>query len=172
MDDYLESFNDVNKPIYTAHSVRKMLSNRGFYLTKWISNSSFILRSLPTSDISPKIVDLDFNELPVERALGIIWDTKSDLLKVKAVSKTFPCTKRGLLSCVSSIFDLLRIVNPSVLEVKLLIQELWKRMSLDDIEKIEILRWYGFIPNNEDLLGPHIFADSFSKVYGTVSYLN
>ena len=65
MDDYLDSFNDVSKAIYTAHSVIKMLSSGGFYLTKWISNSSFILRSRPTSDISFKIVDLDFNGIPV-----------------------------------------------------------------------------------------------------------
>ena len=189
MDNYLDLFNDVNKAVYTAHSVTKMLSFGGFHLTKWISNSSFILTSLPTSDISPKIVDLDFNELPIERALGIIWDTKSNLLKVKEVSKTFPCTKGGLLSCVSSIFDPLRIVNPSVLEAKVIIQELWKRNtgwdtevpndlkqrwnnwknSLDDIKKIETRRWYGFTPNLGNLLELHIFADSSSKAY--VSYL-
>ena len=87
------------------------------------------MRSLPSSDISHKIVDLDFNRLPSERALGIIWDRKSNLPKVKAVSKTFPCTKKGFFSCVSSIFDLLGIVNPSVLEAKLIIQELWKRST-------------------------------------------
>ena len=191
MDDYLDSFNDVNKAIYTAHSVTKMLSSGGFHLTKLISNSRFILRSLRTSSMSPKIVDLDFNKLPIEKALGIIWDIKSDLLKVKAVSKTFPCTKRGSLSCVSSTFDPLGIINPSVLEAKPAIQELWKRNtgwdieiqndlkqkcdnwknSLDDIEKIEIPCWYGFILNPKNLIELHIFADSFSKAYCAVSCL-
>ena len=60
MDNYLDLFNDVNKAIYTTHSMTKMLSSGGFQLTKWISNS-FILRSLPTSNISPKIIDLEFN---------------------------------------------------------------------------------------------------------------
>ena len=98
------------------------------------------MRSLPTSDIFPKVVNLDFNELPIERALGIIWDTKSDLLKVKAVSKTFPCTKRGLLSCVSSIFDPLAIVNSLVLEAKLIIQELCEkkhRMGYKDTKRFK-----------------------------------
>lgn len=118
------------------------------------------MRSETTSDISLKTVDLDFNELPIERALGIIWDTKSNLLKVKAVSKTSPCTKRGLLSRVNFIFAPVTIENPSVLEAKLIIQKLWKRTtewdtgipnnlkqrwddwknSLDDLEKIEIPR--------------------------------
>ena len=101
-------------------------------------NISFILRSLSTSDICPKIVDLDFNEVPIERALGIIWDTKSDLLKVKAVSKTFPCTRTELLSCVSSIFDPLGIVNSSVLEAKL--QELWRRNTRWDTERANDLK--------------------------------
>ena len=119
------------------------------------------MRPQTTSDISLKIADLDFNELPIERTLGIIWDTKSNLLKVKAVSKTSPCTKRGLLSRVSFVFALLAIENPSMLEAKLIIQKLWKRItewdtgipnnlkqrwddwknSLDDLEKIEIPRW-------------------------------
>ena len=47
---------------------------------------------------------------------------------------------------------------------------IWKN-SLDNIEKIEIPCWYGFIPNPENLIELHIFADSFSKVYGAVSYL-
>ena len=57
--------------------------------------NSFISRSLPTSDISPKTFDLVFNELPIERELVNIWDIKSDLLKVKAVSIAFPCRNRG-----------------------------------------------------------------------------
>ena len=95
------------------------------------------------------------------------------------------------MRCVSSIFDLLGIVNPSVLEAKLIIQESWKRntgwnteipndlkqrrdnwkISLDDIEKMEIPRWYGFIPNPENLIEIHVFVDSSSKAYRTVSYL-
>ena len=98
------------------------------------------MRSETTSDISLKTVDLDFNELPIERALGIIWDTKSNLLNF--------------------IFAPVAIENPSVLEAKLIIQKLWKRTtewdtgipnnlkqrwddwknSLDDLEKIEIPR--------------------------------
>ena len=82
MDGYLDSFNDVNKAIHNAHSMTRLLSSGGFNLTKWVSDSSFILKSLPTRDLSPKIVELDFNELPIKRALSLIRDGNSDLLKV------------------------------------------------------------------------------------------
>ena len=46
----------------------------------------------------------------------------------------------------------------------------WEK-SLHDIEKIEIPCWYGFIPNPENSVELHIFADSSSKAYDAVSYL-
>ena len=47
-------------------------------------------------------------------------DPKSDQIIVQSLSKEFEDTKRGLLSCVSSIFDLLGIVNLELLEAILL----------------------------------------------------
>ena len=76
-----------------------------------------------------------------------------------------PETKRGILSLVSSIFDPLDILTPSILEAKLIIQDLWKKnfdydksipedllkrwkRLLDNflgIKNISIPRWIGFI---------------------------
>ena len=49
-----------------------ILSNCGFRLTKFMSNSINVLNHLPASEISSKVKKLDFTEYPVERALGML----------------------------------------------------------------------------------------------------
>ena len=56
-------------------------------------NSHIILKSLPNSLLSPKIVDLVLDKIPLERALGILWDPNEDFLRVKVVCKKVPNTK-------------------------------------------------------------------------------
>ena len=68
------------------------------------------------------IVDLDLQNNPIQRALGVLWDTENDLLKVKTIQKDISLTKRGLLSLVSSIFDPLGILTPTIIESKQIIQ--------------------------------------------------
>ena len=190
MDDYLDSFNDLTTAVSTILSVSKLLKDGGFHLTKWTSKSIDILNTLPKDDISPKVTNLDLVDLPIERTLGKMWDPKSDQITVQSLSKEFEDTKRGLLSCVSSIFDPLGIVNPALLEAKLLIQELWQRKlewddklpidllerwikwksSLNKLDMIQIPRWYGFIQAPNSNLQLHVFCDASRKAYGCVCY--
>ena len=51
-------------------------------------------------------------------------DTELDTFIFKPIKKDIPVTKRGILSLFSSIFDLLGILTPSVLETELIIQDL------------------------------------------------
>ena len=78
-------------------------------------------------NLSPKIVNLDLEELPIERALDVSWDPNSDMLTFKVVNKNIPETKRGILSMVSSIFDPMGLISPIIVKAKLLIHEIWRR---------------------------------------------
>ena len=49
--------------------------------------------------------------------------------------KPFPLSKRGLLCFISSVFDPLGLLTPSMLEAKLILKQLWK-ISLDWDEEI------------------------------------
>ena len=84
-----------------------------------------IYETLPRSKVSDKCTNL--NEQTIERILEIIWEIKSDTLKVDLIWKTFPPTKRGVLSQLCTIFDPLAILNPCILELKLIIQELCRQ---------------------------------------------
>ena len=98
-------------------------------------------------------------------------------------------TKRGLLSALCSVFDLLGFVVPCLIEPKLIIQKLWQKSiewdqtlpaDLEDrankwinsvkyLSKIEVPRYYGInMPVKKPAL--HIFVDSSSKDYYCAVY--
>ena len=96
----------------------------GFHLTKSVSNDRKFLKSIPQDDLSANCqsVNLKLNKIPLERALGILWNLGNNTIKVKAVIKSFPSSKRGLLSFISSVFDPLGLLTPSMREAKLILQ--------------------------------------------------
>ena len=135
----------------TCIEVIKTLSSGGFKLTKFISNSPKILEELLTYGFSQKhsIVDLDLQNTPIQRTLGVLWDMENDLLKVKAIQKEIPMTKRGLLSLVSSIFDPLGIITPAIIEPKHIIQLSWQRkIDWDDPLPLDLeIGWKNWLIN-------------------------
>ena len=143
MDDYLSCFSSEERAIDTIQKVISILSNGGFRLTKWLSNNKNILKSVPPTERSPKIVNLDLENIPVERALGIIWNPQRDMLRIKGVTKNVVLTKRGLLSFISSIYDPVGLIAPVTLEPKLIIQDLWRRQIDWDVQLPDDLklRW-------------------------------
>ena len=49
------------------------------------------------------------------------------MLKLKVSNKVVLETKRGILSTVSSIFDPLGLIAPVIVNIELLVQELWRK---------------------------------------------
>ena len=129
MYDFLRSLSTVDELIELSKRVISTLLSHGFRLTKWVSNSCEMLNSLPKTEISPKLVCLDLHSPAVERALRVIWNINQDKTTFKPVTKDYPNTKRGILSFVSSVFDPLRVLTPSLLEPKLIVQELWSVLN-------------------------------------------
>ena len=61
------------------------------------------------------------------------WSIKADVIKFIIALKDRPCTRRDILSTVSSIFDPLGFVAPVLLEGKSILQELCrKNLGWDD----------------------------------------
>ena len=105
MDDFLKSMSSENDLVKIVREVISVLNSCGFRLNKIFSNSTFVLESLPKTEISSKSVNLDLNSLTSERTLGLIWNIENNTFTFKPVIKDLPDTKRGILSIVSSGFD-------------------------------------------------------------------
>ena len=103
-----------------------------------VSNDQQFLKPLPSQEVSSTLINLHFDHIPIERALGNLWNPGTDALQIKVTAKYVPLSKRRILSYTGSIFDPLGILASNILELKLIIQSFWK-------EKID---WDGEIPTD------------------------
>ncbi|XP_046557263.1 uncharacterized protein LOC124266512 [Haliotis rubra] len=195
VDDCLKSVENDKTAIKLIYDVRAACADGGFKLTKFTSNSRNVLKSIPVGDHSKEIQtrDLDYDELPIERALGMKWYVNTDTFGFSTDFIEKPVTRRGLLSTVSSLYDPLGIVTPIILPAKRILQELCANNDLDwddDIPgKYEVSwkKWLKELKILETLkiercLKPaefgkvvskqvHVFSDASSVGYGCVAYL-
>ena len=194
VDDLLQSVGSEDEGIHYASQLRSLLAERGFNLTKWISNSRQIIESVPKEFRAKTIQNLDLlkSELPVERALGIEWLTESDVFRIRVKQKEPVYTRRGLLSIISSVYDPLGIVCPFVIIAKKLFQNECRTRKgwdeeLDNATCVKFNNWLDALPCLTRLEIPrcyfgcqkeeiseiqlHHFCDASSEAYGTVSYL-
>ena len=128
MDDFLKSGEYVKDLINIATQLLQLLFNKGFRLTKWILNNQIILGQLSSAEleIKNKLKDLTY-ENSFQKVLGLLWNIKSNNLKLPNNIKRISSTKRGLLSALCSVFDPLGFVAPCLIEPKLIVQELRQR---------------------------------------------
>ena len=98
-----------------------------------MSNSREVLSEIPDRERARPTLDLDLENLPVERTLGVQWDVEKDAFLFKVRVPHQPSTKRGILSAVSSLYDPMGFVCPVTLEAKEILQKLWKlNLGWDD----------------------------------------
>ena len=194
VDDCLKSVNTTEEGIHMAKELCRLLAKGGFRLTKWVSNDKEVLNSIPETEKAKtvKSLDLDLERLPVERALGVIWDTESDVFSIQIKPQVPVYTRRGLLRVVSSVYDPLGLISPVVLQAKFLLQQecCIKKGWDDPLEEQNITKWDKwikglqllkdykvrrcFIPSDfGEIMDTqlHHFADASQAAYGCVSYL-
>ena len=77
VDDCLRSVPTPEKAIKIISELRHLLSTGGFHLTKFLSNSREVMKTIPESERSKTMaeLDLDMEDLPSERALGVLWSS-------------------------------------------------------------------------------------------------
>ena len=128
----------------------------------------------------------------MERALGVQWCIESDTFKFTISLKDRPCTRRGILSTISSIFVPLGFVTPVMIEGKSILQEMcrnncgWEDPVPDKIQT-KWLKWKYELEELESFATPRCykpvdfgtvakaeiqhFSDASFKGYGQCSYL-
>ena len=88
-------------------------------------------------------VNLDLDELPIERALDILWNVEKDVFQFEVFKPDKPDTKRGILSATSFLYNPMGFVCPVVLEAKKIMQWLRKlQLGWDDpFPECELAHW-------------------------------
>lgn len=123
----MKSVPSEEEAIRLTHPLTNILADGGFRLTKFLSNRRDVLASLPTEEVCPAVTNLDLDDLPVERTLGVLWNAEKDTLEVKASLKELLPTKRNILSQIATVFDPLGVVAPFILRAKILMQNPWRQ---------------------------------------------
>ena len=70
--------------------------------------------------------------LPIERTLGVICCIALDTFNFRIELKDKPCTRRGILSAISSIYDCLGFIAPVVLVGKEILHDICHTNSKDE----------------------------------------
>lgn len=182
----------MRKAVQLVEDLTKICKDKGFRLAKWLSNSKEVLQCVPQVDRAKSLDFIDSDNLPSERVLGLLWSSQSDTFGFQIDLKEHPCTRRGILSTVSTIYDPLGFLAPAILPAKRILQNLCK-LQLDWDEPIppdfaaSWNKWLHEIPLLSDFtigrcirpveLGNcasiqlHHFSDASENGYGTVSYV-
>ncbi|XP_030596228.1 uncharacterized protein LOC115787620 [Archocentrus centrarchus] len=194
VDDCLMSLGSDKEAIQMIRELIVLCKRGGFFLEKWISNSRSVLQSIAEDQWAKdlKELNLDRDNLPVERALGLLWCVESDSFRFKMEVKQQSLTRRGMLSTTSSVYDPLGFLSPVTLPAKMMQQELCRRgCGWDDalpadilkqwerwLEEIKLLAFFkvercikpkGFGGLKHSQL--HHFADASKDGYGAVTYI-
>ena len=194
VDDCLKSLPTVGEAVALAIELRELTQQGGFHLAKWVSNSRELLSSIPDKDRSKNVqsVDLDYDDIPSEKALGVLWTVEADQLGFHVKNLDKPATRRGVLSTISSLYDPLGMAAPFILAGKMILQDLCRqKLGWDeDIPEDLLIRWRQWLQELPALdnfsmdrcfkpagFGEiktatlHHFADASDHGYGSVSYL-
>ena len=98
-------------------------------------------------------INLENQELPRDRALGIKWNLETDTFFYEPKEFNKPMTRRGVISVISSIFDPLGFASPFIITGKMIFQEMtkmklsWDEVMLEVIEK----RWKDWLDDLRNL---------------------
>ncbi|XP_043200214.1 uncharacterized protein LOC122369489 [Amphibalanus amphitrite] len=129
IDDGVASTKTSEDAVRLIRDAVSLCSKGGFNLHKFISNDRDVLKALPVYSLSKSCqLALDGETpLPLERVLGLKWETEEDSLCIDVSFPSKPATRRGILSSVSAIYDPLGFISPCTLVAK----NILKRLCVD-----------------------------------------
>ena len=126
VDDGLISEPTKEQAIQVVEQARSLCATGGLGLHKFVSNNRTVMESIPLSERAADIqnLDLNFDNLPNERALGMEWSVESDTLHFSFSPTERPTSRRGILATVASLYDPLGLIAPYVFQGKKLPQDM------------------------------------------------
>ena len=151
------------------------------------------IHSIPEKHRAENVKNLALgrDKLPIERAPGVIWCIESDTFNFRIELKNKPCTRRGILSTINSIYDPLGFIASVVLIGKKVLQDICHSNSsdepVDDATRNKWEKWQNELCLLESLkvsrsfkpaefgtivsVQLHCMSDASMRGYGQCSYL-
>ena len=194
VDDFLAGAETVEEAKALPWEMREVLSKGGMNLCKWRCSEPTVLEDLP-DDLKERenIQELAGNKHVIHsKTLGVTWNVEADVMFPDlTLPDQYSTTKRGLMSDISRIFDILGWVAPAIVLMKIQYQELWAlevgwddqlpaaikrkhakwRGQLHILGKRQLPRHYSNQTEKALTVTLHGFADASMKAYGAVVYL-
>ncbi|VDP92914.1 unnamed protein product [Echinostoma caproni] len=158
-------------------------------LTNRMFNSRLAIDCIPVDQQSPCLCDLQGILLPIDRVLGVQWESEKDefLFQLQLPERT--ATPRETLSSLASLYDPMGFTAPWLLPGKILLKDLCrKKVTWDEtLYGTDHKTWQGWwmnLSNLGDIRLPrpipemrrgeaselHAFVDSSEVGYGVVAY--
>ena len=190
---HVDDLNSGNQTVGEAFNFyvwsKLILSEAHFNLRKFKSNSSELENRVYEKYPEDKLFTED------KKVLGLTWDKKSDQIifdftEIRAKLIDHP-TKRQLLRSIASIYDPPNLINPVIVKMKNLFQDVcaakiqwdsllhsefiirWKKIlsEFEEVEEICIPRKYCSKNENFSTVELHAFSDASQRNYATAIYL-
>ncbi|XP_018405678.1 PREDICTED: uncharacterized protein LOC108782026 [Cyphomyrmex costatus] len=132
VDDLLFGAPTREKAIRLATDVSHILAAGCFELRKWISNDPETIANIDKSNCVHDIIKIGGNEST--KTLGLSWSSaKDELVYQIEVEPGLEPTKRFVSAMIARIYDPLGLLGPSIIIVKMILQQLWRsKLSWDD----------------------------------------
>ncbi|XP_073964467.1 uncharacterized protein [Choristoneura fumiferana] len=189
IDDLISGHDSEDRLIQICNTLTNVLHSGQFHLRKWRSNNSYLLNQIQGQNSSDELLKINKNEY--SKTLGLLWSSTEDNLTFSVDVNTFPnpISKRNILSTIAKIFDPLGLINPIVLQAKIILQRLWAtKVSWDEPLSSEFQSdWANFVKHLHELnniiiprrvlcLSPikieiHAFSDASIQAYSACIYI-
>lgn len=131
VDDGLKSVAKPAEAIDLLTCTRAMLARANLCLHKIASSHPEVTHAFPREDQASDLRDLDFSldTVPIQRALGVLWDISADAFTFKVSLEKRPFTRRDVLSVFNSLYDPLGLAAPVIVRGKLLLRSMMANLS-------------------------------------------
>eukprot|EP00794_Sanderia_malayensis_P005099 gene5099-biopygen4160 len=184
VDDYISGGDNAEELISRKQILVQIFEEGGFCLRKWFSNDA--------------IVQEKINEEATEeqrKVLGVTWQPSCDILLVDLIltKPPTPVTRRGLLSCLSSVLDPLGLAGRVIWKARLIFQSICARgldwnEELPAEEQAQFHSWLRSVQEKKHLAVPrrvlsaatesianemvlHVFCDASKLGYCAAAYI-
>lgn len=109
-DDICTGADSIEDVLNLLARLIQVLANYGLQLKKWTSNCNSELERIDPEDCSLNAVSYDDPGETFVRILGLHWDPVNDVIAYHVLPEPGVYTKRGVLSVIARLYDLVRFL--------------------------------------------------------------